>query len=703
MSFLNPLFLLGLLAAAIPLLIYLIHLRRPKTIRFSTLTFFDSLKSGALKRLRVKKWLLLALRMAAILMLAFALARPFIPTGLDSAGAEGSPQLIGILIDNSPGMERIDRHGPYIEQAKEAAAEIIRQADSDIRFDLEVTHGPPLGMPSMSRGQAAGQIERLEAVNMGNYLHERLAGLSERLQSHSDGRQKIYLVTGGQGTLFRAVEEHEDPLAEGVELTLVRVGEGSTHNAAVTNLELRDEFLSADEPVTFVAEVKNFGPGTVRNHFLSLEYNNRVAGEHPVELEGGESKEYLFELLPGGERRITGSLRLEGDELTFDNQRWFSLNIPENRRITRIGPDEESRAYPSFIKPVLEAVLESGEPFEMKEAGWESVDWTGSERPDMLLLDEVREIPGFVLDDLIGYLQTGGGVFFLPSEMGDVRTYERFLERTGAGGIDGIEGRYGSFDPIDRLASPRRGHPVLDDMFEIEEDEELRVNLPEIFYRYNLRVSETPGSYRILETENGEAVLFERPVGEGVLLVSGIGSSPGWSNFSVKPLFAPLIYRLVRYLAAGEKGGLSEHQLGERFEYHLDRTPDEVIVELRGERLIPERRPGFQGLMIVDEAQDWLPGIAEIITDDVKFYIAVNQNTMESDLAALEEEQFTTLLSQHADRITVHKIDGERQVEELLATAGRDRELWFWFILAAVGLLIAESIVGRLFKAESIA
>ena len=66
MTFLNPLVLFGLVAAAIPLIIHLINFRRPKRVDFSSLEFLKELQKTTMQRVRIKQWLLLLLRTLAI-------------------------------------------------------------------------------------------------------------------------------------------------------------------------------------------------------------------------------------------------------------------------------------------------------------------------------------------------------------------------------------------------------------------------------------------------------------------------------------------------------------------------------------------------------------------------------------------------------------------------------------------------------------
>ena len=83
MTFLNPLVLLGLAAAAIPIVVHLFNFRRPKTVDFSSLRFLREVERQSMRRVRIRQWLLLALRTLAILFLVLAFAQPTRTGALD--------------------------------------------------------------------------------------------------------------------------------------------------------------------------------------------------------------------------------------------------------------------------------------------------------------------------------------------------------------------------------------------------------------------------------------------------------------------------------------------------------------------------------------------------------------------------------------------------------------------------------------------
>lgn len=703
MSFLNPFLLLGLLAVAIPLLIHLVNLRRPTKVRFSTLLFFDSIRSSTLNKIRIKKWLLLAIRIAAVLMLAFALARPFIPSGAGDVSEAGQPASIGILIDNSPSMSQVDQNGPFIDQAKGIASGILEHSRNDDRIYLEVTNGPSLDLPALTPDAAASRIAGLDPVNQGNFISENMRGLVNRLDQASQPHKRIYLITDGQVSQLDPFDEGEPTFSDSYPLQVFVAGDENQANVAITEMDLESEVLSRNQPVRLTVAVGNFSSSPVRNHFLSLHYQDEIAGEHQVNLEAGASAGFSFEIVPDEEDILTGSFLLEGDELTFDNRHYFSIRIPERRRILLVQDESASDAtYSSYLSAVLEAALSANEFLDVENVSWSSDLFAGDAHPDAVILDGVDHIPEYVLEDLVQFTQNGGGILFLPSANGDIRSYNRFLERTNTGQFTNVTGNYGSFEVIDRLSGFRQGHPVLEEMFDLAEDEDLRVNLPAIFYQYILEIRNESGIYRILNSGGDNPVLTEHSFGDGILMVSSIGADPGWSDFPVKPLFAPLFYRTVLYLATSEQGGLLGHTLGERFRFQMDGSPEDIVIEAGGQQIIPERRSAFQGLMISEDARDWEPGFAEIGANGEKIAVAVNQHTMESDFVALQDHQIADHLENYFGSVSVEQFQ-ERETDVLeQLIAGYGREIWYWFIAGAIFLLLTESVVARLFKAESI-
>src|SRR5256714_15522590 len=100
MAFLNPIFLLGAMAAALPVLAHLVRRTRAAKIQFPSLMFLRRIEQKTIRKRRLRNWLLFALRCAAVVLLALAFARPYF-SGASAAPTSSSLSSSGILIDVS--------------------------------------------------------------------------------------------------------------------------------------------------------------------------------------------------------------------------------------------------------------------------------------------------------------------------------------------------------------------------------------------------------------------------------------------------------------------------------------------------------------------------------------------------------------------------------------------------------------------------
>jgi hypothetical protein len=92
--FLYPLFLFGLAAASLPILIHLLNRRRLKRIRFPAVRFILLSQKRISRSYRLRHWLLLALRTLAVICLALLLANPIFQTGAGLFAGGGPVSLL---------------------------------------------------------------------------------------------------------------------------------------------------------------------------------------------------------------------------------------------------------------------------------------------------------------------------------------------------------------------------------------------------------------------------------------------------------------------------------------------------------------------------------------------------------------------------------------------------------------------------------
>src|SRR3954468_9655729 len=101
MSFVQAGMLGALAALAIPILIHLLFRRQARPVDLGTLQFLKIVLRDNAKKRRLKRYVLLALRLTGVALIAFLFARPYL---LPSEPIVGS-RLVVALVDRSASME----------------------------------------------------------------------------------------------------------------------------------------------------------------------------------------------------------------------------------------------------------------------------------------------------------------------------------------------------------------------------------------------------------------------------------------------------------------------------------------------------------------------------------------------------------------------------------------------------------------------
>lgn len=703
MSFLNPIFLFALLTVAVPLVIYLLNIRKPKKIRFSTLAFFESLKTTALKRIKIKRWLLLAIRCCAILVLVLAVSRPFLPPDI-GWGSGNEPKVVAIIIDNGPKMDQITREGPYIEQATRIAEAVIDMLGNDDRVTLDVTHGFGLNTPLLAGRSARSILNDIEISNAGNYADVRIREMANRLNQENEPNKMIYLITEAGLSMKSKFEALSDDEFDNVFLQIVKMDGSDSVNLGFDQVELEASAGGQSDLLQVRVVVRNYGLRRVNNSFLSLFMDDELITDRTFSIESESAIEFVFEIPSSEDQFSAVELLIEGDDLLFDNRYYASIKSPDVRNILVLHDSIAGEsAMSSYLRPMLEVAAEGESRFQIEFKQIESVQISDFQEYDAIVLDALRSIPDYLSQPLLDHVQNGAGLLLIPAATGNLNSYNRLIGFSGSSGYLNITGSYGSFNSVDRMAVPSDGHPIIDSLFDRTDNEELRLNLPELFYYFEISPSERSTDYSILNTRTGRPLLMESRVGNGSIIYSAIGTDPGWSNFPIKPFFAPLFFRTIDYLAKGETASFNVHFLGSEFQYLSGESVDTIVLEKDGESFLPELRQTLYGTEIRYSGVGWNPGWLHLKTSASEILFGVNQNTMESNLSTLEIAELTEIVKEPFQNVRgVQSSPDRNQFSDDLEMASFGKEIWYWFVFIAIILLLLESIVSRSFKAETL-
>lgn len=215
----------------------------------------------------------------------------------------------------------------------------------------------------------------------------------------------------------------------------------------------------------------------------------------------------------------------------------------------------------------------------------------------------------------------------------------------------------------------------------------------------------------LIRLSNGFPFLQEVRHGRGIAFLLAVAPDPRWSEIPVRGLFIPLVYRSMYYLSASESMTGEQLTAAHDAEVRIAGVSESEQLKLigpDGSEYVPEQRSLFGALLLsIDGQAVRTPGIYDVRWGDTLIRrVAFNMDASESDLSSYGHGEARERLENALGR-DVQLIDagGERPEDVLEAiTAQRTGlELWNVFLLLALLTLVAEMLVAKHWRPETVA
>ncbi len=659
MSWLAPFFLFGAAAIALPIWLHRLQTETPKRQAFSSTMLLLQAERRVHIQKRLRYWLLLALRILLLCLLAFAFAKPMWtqpPAALVGAQAK----LHVLLLDSSMSMQQGGRWPAALKQAQDIIAaagpadrlELIAASD-----ELQLMAGPVNGTAD-GKNKLLGTLQKLQPgagqLQYGAMMNGLEALLTEELQATvahviSDFQQSALPAQFGE-LMPRSINGRV------TEVELHNVSNGIQPNWAVSSV------MRTGDGIEVTVQGFNSDP---QNITVQLVVNGSPRGELGKQVPASGVAIFGFNkvALNTGTNKIEARIKTP-DTLAADDVFHTVLENSVGQPVPFLSVNPA--ALPG--KYLDAAFVAAGSRYALQPARLEQFDARTLERYGFVLIDDLGALNDSLAAALDKYVQNGGAVFAAVGEralllktlplvnlpIGTLRADQQG-ERLSVGNVD-------------------VNHPALNRSAGFR-----AVNLT----RY-LPVTPDQNSRALVQLDNGAPLLLEQRHGQGRILLLTSGLDNTWNDLPVQPVFVSFLTEAARYLA-GETLLKREQRVGATLPLDQAAAAGQVI-DPQGRNLLSLSDSQRARSVKLDTQ-----GFYEVVTAAGSSLVAVNAVPDESNLMPISDDE----ISNWRASLAAQRQDLATSTAAAAATKPNGLELWHLLLVLLTLAVLVESLLGN--------
>jgi hypothetical protein len=589
----SPVFLWGLAAAPLPLLLHLINRTRAKKVPFTALQFIEQSLAQQSIKYKLRELLLLLLRIALLLLAALLLARPLLRSRFFSFSQKIQSTAV-LVLDDTLSMSYREGERTLWDRARDEALKYLDTLTDGSRVAFHPLSDEP-GALSAELDPVRKQIREWAPGSRAGSCVPALVRAAKALETVKTGQKEILLFTDLTRVSWDGLSRASLRLSPDVALYIVDVGASRDRNAAVQGiaiesagqarvhapLQIRATLMGGDEPM---------------ERGVDLMVAGKRVDSRRVRLDRYKAATVAFSYAPEAGGLLQGCIRFsEGDALPPDDERYFSLWVRDAVRAVMAGDGKGDL----FLKQALSPDgLSKRAPVAIEPAHPVELEARDLSQTDLVILSNVRALSAPAWQKLREFVRGGGGLLVFAGDELDPAAYSPNASQ----GVLPAAVREKRSEPEKTSLEPSDPSHALFAPFAGGMNGDLSVRA----FRIYLVLEPAPEtSARVLARFRGSSpALVERELGNGRVLMFASSADPSWNDLpSYGAPYVPLMHLLVRH-ATGRTAAPVSAIVGESVSFPLPRRHgtkarvvwpggrgEDYVLEADQRELLVERTP----------------------------------------------------------------------------------------------------------------
>jgi hypothetical protein len=673
MSFLTPLFFLGVAALAAPILVHLVRRTRARRVQFPALVFVRQVPQRTIRRRTLHNLLLLLLRCLAILLIVIAFTRPFFSGG-SAARDNSAAGATVILVDDSLSMRREN----LFAEAQKRAEGALDEARNDeqialVSFDKRYT---VINRFLTDKNRVRFGISSLGAGWDGTDYEQALRGAESLLSEvQTTGPKRIVMISDFQMPGWSQASA-TFKLSNNTQLMTLDVGGNNPPpNVAITNVEARGVVFGQKYLDNVVVHVSNFSD-TPRDHIqVDFQINDQTVEKRDISLNSRDSRvvEFTGFNLNDGTNRCT--INIAAGDFAPDNRFYFTLRRKTPAKALIVENASRGRSDSLHLQSALTTDDDLPFTFALKSAG--SIDPASIPEYALVVLNDSGPISGALADSLTRFVNGGGQIIISTGPRTSPDSFNGTLQQISPATLrEAVQTKTGESVAITEV---KFDHPI----FEVFQESGRLASANVIGY---FRSEPRQNASVLARFEDGSPALVEAGTGKGRVLLFTSSLGPSWNDLPLTPLYLPFIHQMVRYAGTHETNAW--YGLGQTFTVDKEKDAAPPAIDTPSGARLTENRVTPDGDLLVTARE---PGFYRLRYNAAPGFAAVNSDGAEGDFTKLNFGEFIAGITGGAGSAEGAEANRNLSGEEI---EGRQR-VWWALLLVALLLLLAESFLAR--------
>lgn len=577
MSFLQPWMLLGLLAAAVPVILHMMNRQRAQRVRFPMLTLVSKSQDQRRTTLKIKRWLLLAARIGILLLIPLAMAQPYTLCGAQGAGSgDRYPAAVVVIIDVSASMGRV-QNNDVRQEAEKLARRSIRglKAWDQVRVLSAGNELRWLNHRWTNDHQAAlSAVNKIEWEEGRSNLPSAIFEARSQLMEAQLPLRKVIVITDNDADAWTSDDLNAED-AQGLgELTILPVEvDAKALEFSVSNL-LWDESTSGEQDMLDLrARIDAHGQGR-GEAIVHLEIDGEALSVQRLELEGGTHQDVVFTHAFEDDDVHAIRIHVEGDGVRGTQVRWMPVYLAKSVRALLVNgassaAQRNDELY--YLSRALDVDVGERQSVHVSTVTPERMDARALEEFDVIVLANVEALGDAMRDALKDFVRDGGGLWITVGSHVRADQYnrsfgellpQRLRSVTKLSDVDDPDAniratRFSSIDyrsPLFQAFSMPGGQSI----------QSARV------FSYLLLEPDAESKATVLASyADGGPAIVEASHGRGRVLLWTTSIDVDWTDLPIRTAYVPLVHRTLRYLAQRGASDAQSTEVGESISFDL--------------------------------------------------------------------------------------------------------------------------------------